>query len=156
MPNNARTIVFANSQTITSDTEVICNVPEWATAAHGFISVGTVTGTSPTLDIEIYKGIRTPTTSDTVGRGAADGAYANYTWLPYAKSVQFTTGSRITQFAVVGSSEFEFPAIAASLALPSAGTINGGPIGSVWKVVFNVGGTNPSFGSVKMAVEFIP
>lgn len=156
MPHPSRTIVFANGSNLTSTQTVICNVPEWATAYQGFISVGTVSGTSPTLDIKIEKGVRTPTTSDTVGLDAADGVYANYTWLPYAAFTQVTASTKITQFAVVGSGELEPTTWAASLAQPTAHTINAGPIGSVWKVTFTIAGTSPSFGAVKMAVTFLP
>lgn len=156
MPHNSRTIVFANSETMTSTVTRYFNLPEYATAFDGYVKVGTVSGTSPTLDIKIDKMIRTATTSDTVGRDAIGGTpAAGYTYLPYIQLRQMTTTNHIQQINVVGSGTNN-PAVATSLAAATAGTPNSGPIGTFWRVVFTVAGTNPSFGSVEMVINFLP
>jgi hypothetical protein len=156
MPIPSRTIVIANANTITANLDVTTNVPEWATAFHGFCSVGTVSGTTPTLDIEIYNMVRTPLSTDSRSLSASDDTLANLTALPFGKLKQMTTTNWIQQFSCVGGGNFITASPSTSLALPTAGTFNNGPIGAFWKVTFRVGGTNPSFGTVKMVVQFIP
>jgi hypothetical protein len=157
MPHPSRTIVIANSLTLTAtpSTPTYINLPEAYTAFDGFVKAGTVSGTSPTLDITIDKGIRTPTSSDTVGRDAIGGDYSTYTWLPFIKLRQMTATNHIQQVNLVGGGSNN-PAVATSLAAATAGTPNSGPVGSVWRVTFTVAGTNPSFGSLIMAINFIP
>lgn len=151
MPITNRTVVFADDQTITSDISVICPIPEWATAFVGFCSIGGGTGTSPTLNVEIYQIVRTPVAADTPGLEATDNIYANHTALGYGQLTQFTTPAATRIFGAVGGGNYE-----AASGLPAAGTWRNGPIGAVWKVTFNVGGTNPSYTNVKMSVQFAP
>jgi hypothetical protein len=132
------------------------NLPEAYTAFDGYVKVGTVSGTSPTLDITIDKMIRSATTSDTVGKDALGGDYATaYTFLPFIKLRQMTTTNHIQQINLVGGGNNN-PAVATSLAAATAGTPNNGPVGSMWRVTFTIAGTNPSFGSVEMVINFIP
>lgn len=156
MPHASRTIVFANKETMTTTITRYFNVVEWATAFDGYVKVGTVTGTSPTMDITIDKMIRSATTTDVVGSDAIGGSVsAGYTYLPYIKLRQMTTTNHIQQINVVGSGTNN-PAVATSLAAATIGTPNSGPIGSQWRVVFTIAGTNPSFGSTEMVINFIP
>ena len=150
MPHGSRFITVMKPTTIAADTSVILNVPDGATAFHGYCTSGAATGTSPTLNVEIYHLVPTAVAADTNGLDSTDHAYANMTAIGYGQLTQFT-GAATLIFAAVGSGNYEETA-----ALPTAGSFRNGPIESIWKVTFNVGGTNPSFAGVSMVVAFNP
>jgi hypothetical protein len=156
MPYPSKTIVLQNGTLAATPSDVFVNVPEQYTGFIGYVQVGTVTGTSPTLDVKIYQGVKLPATADTAGLAVTSSTdYANnYVWVPYCQLKQITTTNQKTIFGASETGQYN-AAVATTLAFPTAGTFQNGPIGSVWKVSFVVAGTNPSFGSVKSCVQFL-
>lgn len=108
------------------------------TAMVALVKVGTVSGTSPTLDVYIQNGIR-----------IADGTYV---WTDYVACTQMTTSDTETWVRLVGSGEEMHAASAAAL---TAGQMRNGPIPGVLRAHLVVGGTNPSI-PVEVALELIP
>src|SRR5512146_1044993 len=125
MPHPSRDIVICNAAAITTDTAYYINVPMWATGFIGYCTTASSSGTSPTLNVEISQGVKTATTSDTIGRDAiaAIDYTSNYTWVGYGQLTQITgNGTRI--FGAVCSGNYE-----AASGLPNAGSWRNGPIG---------------------------
>lgn len=146
----SKTVCVLKPTTLTSTPDpVYIQVPEQATGFIGFATVGTVSGTSPTLDIKIEQLVRTPGSSDKNGTPCLDGSYTTSTAIGYGLLTQITTSSSKRQFSSDAVGQYE-----AAMGNPSAGSFRVGAIGSIWKVTFTVGGTSPSFADVTMAVLF--
>ncbi len=115
---------------------LLVTIPGRFTAAKIRLSVSAASGTSETLDVLIQDGMRD------IQTGALEGTdvTGSYVWDDFAAFTQVTgTGSRYIR--VVGGGNIEHAASDSALA---AGVRNG-PIGDVWRVDWNIGGTNPSF-----------
>ena len=151
MSRPANTIVLlpsANRTTNFTGSEVI-NI-EGYTAARIFLDIGgTVSGTSPTLDVYIQNGIRQHGSATSAG----DKAVGALKWNDFAHFTQATTSSTSFFIGVVGGGNF---ANASQDAALGAATIRNGPLGSYWRVKGAVGGTNPVFSSVSVVAELIP
>jgi hypothetical protein len=127
-------------------------IPEMFTSFIARLSCGTVTGTTPTLDVYIQQGIRDAASADTAGLDVS-GTAANYIWDDYAHFAQVTSSNTVRFIRSVGGGNVESAAKDATLA---AATIENGPIGAIWRVKVVVAGTNPSFAAVKVLTQFIP
>lgn len=153
MPNPSRTILAFPSQTLTTTTTGSKMVIiESYTSFIARLTCGTVTGTSPTLNVIIQQGMRVDKAGDLDGQNVT-GADANIVWNDYASFTQIVTSNADIWMNVVGSGTVVGAAKSGSL---SAGTIANGPIGSLWRVDAVVGGTSPSFAAVKLIVQFVP
>lgn len=153
MPQTSRVVVLADAQTITADISVIVNVPEMATAFAGYCKSAGATGTSPTMNVEFYQLVPTAVAADTPGLKPSTlvGDYSSFTAIGFGQLAQFTATAATRIFGVVGGGNYE-----AAAGLPAVSTWRSGPIGSLWRVTFNVGGTNPSFTGVECVIRFNP
>lgn len=137
---NARYVTL-HSGTITSDTTTATvNVGNGYTAARALLKVGTVTGTSPTLNTYIQGAFR-----------LADGTDSWYDWISLTQLD--TTDNVRVMASVAGSGEEIITVTDGTLA---AGQVVNGPIPSKIRAKLIKGGTNPSFGSVELGIELIP
>jgi len=143
-------ICVMNKATLTSTTTVTFPVPLGATSFIGYVECGTVTGTSPTLDIQISQNLRKPVTTDTKGLMCSDGTLTNNILVGYGALTQITSSTTKLIFAAQATGQY----VVAS-GFPSAGTFRVGPVGDRWTVSFTIGGTSPSFADVIMVVQFL-
>ena len=153
MPHPVRTIAMTGAAaTVTSDTTYAhIVVPEWASGAIVRVEVGTVTGTSPTLNVYIQAGQRDLGT-ETIGQDLQDPDTFNF--FDVISFTQITASSTVRIASVLGSGEEEFASTAGTL---TAGQIRNGPInGLPWRVFADVGGTNPSFAAFQVVATFVP
>lgn len=148
----ARTIVLLPSRTITTTGtgDAVINL-EGYTAAIIRLTVPTPTGTSPTLNFRIQQGI----TDDNAAVNAGDQppAEASITWDDFAAFAQATTSQVTRYIRIVGGGNAESASSSGALA---AGTIRNGPLGSLWRAQWTIGGTNPSYAGVDCVVQLIP
>ena len=126
-----------------------------------YLSTAAPTGTSPTLDIYIQQGFRAIGSSDINNRDVV--ATQPTIWDDYLHFPQVTTVAT-TQVAVarilaeIGTSASNSPTAAitaASSGALSGTTVNAGPFGMWWRVLWKVGGTSPSFTTVSIVGQFV-
>lgn len=132
-----RTIVLLSSAVRTASGQGnLVTIPGRFTAAKIRVRVSAASGTSETLDVLIQDGMRDIETGNLEGTDVG----GSYVWDDFAAFTQMTaTGNRYIR--VVGGGNVEHAASDSAL---SAGVRNG-PIGDVWRVDWNIAGTNPSF-----------
>lgn len=153
MPNPSRTIIAFPSQTLTTTIQGSKMVIiESYTSFIARLTCGTVTGTSPTLNVIIQQGMRVDKAGDLDG-GNATGTDANIVWNDFAAFTQATSSNADIWMNVVGGGTAVGPAKSGTL---TAGSILNGPIGALWRINAVVAGTSPSFAAVKVIVQFIP
>jgi len=140
------TNMVASSTVTTNATSANIAIP-LSQSYRFFVSINTVTGTSPTLIVTIatsfdggttYQDILTSTTLSTTGQGC------DITFKPYLGSGDTATaqGSSLDSILTIN---------------PTAGTVSNGPIDPAhMKVKYVVGGTSPSFTAVTVAVICSP
>lgn len=147
----ARTIVLLPSATLTTTGtgSAVIDI-EGYTAFIARLTSTTVTGTTPTLNMRIQQGVPDDNAATTAGEQPPAGA--SITWNDYAAFTQQTAAAVHYIRAVAGGSV----AGAASAGALAAGTISNGPLGSVWRVQYTIGGTNPSFAGTDVVVQLIP
>lgn len=92
-----------------------------------YLTVGTVTGTSPTLNVYLQK-----LSPD------------NTTWQDIASCTQITSSTQKQSFTPISSSQVPFAPTDASL---TQTTMKLAAMGGIWRVKYVIGGTNPSFAS---------
>lgn len=129
LPNAARTTTNTGSAVIKIEDFTSCIL---------MLDVSTTpSGTSPTLNVRIQQGVLDDGAAANVGDKSAGSAV----WDDFAAFAQVTaSGKRFIR--IVGGGNAESAASAGALA---AGTIRNGPLGSLWRVQWTVGGTNPNF-----------
>ena len=148
MPQPAKyvTLLPTATRTTSGTGDEVVNIESF-TACRVRLRVSTMTGTSPTLNFYVQRGIRTTVgaaVGDSVERGTIE-------WDDFISFTQVTTNS--TRYAhVVGGGNAENALSAKAL---TAGSVRNGPIGSVLRVAWTVGGTNPSL-SFDSILELIP
>ena len=150
MPAPARTVILLPAATRTTTgtgSTIICI--EGYTAARIRLTNTTVTGTSPTLNMRIQQGIATDQGSATAG----DLATGATSWDDFLSFTQSTTTDTTRIIRIVGGGNDDNAASANALA---ANTRRNGPLGSLWRVAWTIGGTNPSFQGVGVIAELIP
>lgn len=148
----ARTILLYNG-TITESGAGI-SVPlggSQYTAVIFRLKVGTVTGTTPTLDVFIQDGMRIVPAGATVGRDVEGDSPTDYEFADYGAFLQVSAAGA-SRISTVGGGEEVFVETDATL---TAGQVRNGPIGNVVRVKFAAGGTNPSF-PVSVIAQFTP
>lgn len=146
----ARTVILLPSatRTTTGTGSSIINI-EGYTAARIRCTCTTMTGTSPTLNMRIQQGIATDQGSTTAG----DQATGATSWDDFLSFTQFTTSDTTRYIRIVGGSNDDAAGSANALA---ANTRRNGPLGSIWRVAWVVGGTNPSIAGISVVAELIP
>lgn len=148
MPQPAKyiTLLTTATRTTTGTGNEIVNIENF-TACRVRLRVGSTSGTSPTLNMYVQHGIRTTV-------GAADGdpvERGTIEWDDFISFTQVTTNStRYAQIVAGGNAEAALSAKALT-----AGTVRNGPLGSVWRVAWTSGGTNPSM-NFDVIAELIP
>ena len=147
----ASTVVLLPSSTLTTTGtgSAVISV-EGYTAAIIRLTSTTVTGTSPTLNMRIQQGVRDDNAATVAGEQPLAGA--SITWNDYAAFTQQTTAASHYIRVVAGGNV----AGAASAGALAAGSISNGPLGSLWRVQYTIGGTNPSFAGVDVVAQLIP
>lgn len=127
------------------------------------LSTGTPTGTSPTLDVYIQQGFTAAGSADTMA-GLIIQNTANPTlWDDYAHFAQVTsTAASQSQYmrilAEIGTSAANSPTAVISNAQSgalAASTVQPGPFGMFWRILWKVGGTSPSFPTVGITAQFV-
>jgi hypothetical protein len=91
--------------------------------------------------------------------GNVTGTDANIAWNDYAAFTQITSSTQDIWMNVTGGGGTAGAVAlvgAAKNGTLSAGTIIGGPIGALWRINAVIGGTSPSFATVRVIVQFIP
>lgn len=151
MPLPTRTISLTGAPVaITATTDyAYCPVPDGAVGVVVRAAVGTVSGTSPTLNVYIQHGFRAPSSADTIGQSLNTNAYTDDDFM----SLTQITASNTAIFGRVLASGEEIHA-AADRAL-AAGQIRNGPLPCRLRVSAVVGGVNPSFGNFNVTAEFV-
>ena len=141
MPNPSRTVVLLPSaaRTTTGTGSAVVNI-EGYTSAIIRLEVTTATGTSPTWNVRIQQGILVENGATNIGETPPAGASIN--WDDFASFAQVTATGNTRFLRITGGSNVEAAASANALA---AATVRNGPLGSLWRVVWTIGGTNPNF-----------
>lgn len=156
MPYPNRTIVAFPLQTVNSSGSPFTSskiIPvENYTSFIARLSVGTASGTSPTLDVYIQQGMRPAVATDTATQDA-QGADANIIWDDYAHFAQVTASSQVKWLRAVGGGNVSSVAQDGAL---GAGTVQNGPLGSIWRIKLVVAGTNPAFLTTQVLIQFVP
>lgn len=159
-----REVTLVPSQTISANgNSAIILQPNVYAAAILNLVTGVPTGTSPTLDVYIQQAFTALAAGDTVG-----GLDTTNTALPtifddYAHFTQVTgTATTQNQFMRIltgtGTSASNAPTasvLAASSGALAAATVNPGPLGMFWRILWKVGGTSPSFPTVTLTCQFL-
>lgn len=147
---NSREIVLLGTTTITTSGTIAgtCVLPQGYTAAILHLNCVTVSGTSPTLNVYIQHAFSTVAATDVIG-SAPTGADKYQDLISFT---QCTTTGNVAVALVVGGGNI---AVMQQDATLTAATVNNGPIGSLWRIKYTVGGTSPSF-AITMAAQFIP
>lgn len=107
------------------------------------------TGTTPTLNVYIQKGMSTAAASDASG-AVATGAIE---WQDLIAFAQATTSAGTQYAEVVEAGNVVQASKDASL---TAGSVANGPLGTWWRVKYVIAGTNPSYATVTVTAELIP
>lgn len=104
------------------------------TMADVFLTVGTVSGTTPTLNMYLQK-------------LSPDGA----TWQDIASCTQVTSSTQKQSFTPISASQVPFAPTDATL---TQTTMKLAAMGSTWRLKWVIGGTSPSFGAVAVWGNF--
>lgn len=144
----SRTVVLVTSTArTTSDNGKDLVLVEGFTAVRVRLDVTAASGTSPTLNVYVQQGIRTPLAAD-LELEEATGS------IEYDDYISFTqaTGVSTRYGPSVGGGADEHAQRDGTL---TPGTIVLGALGTRWRVKWIVGGTNPSF-TFSVVAELIP
>lgn len=115
------------------------NATEVAWAADIIMVVSAASGTSPTLIVALQKGYYAPATGDTTIGSKTTGTL---TWIDqWAFTSVAAAGTRQLSIGVSGST-FEGAVTTNSIA---SNTQHAGPLGDLFRIAWQIGGTNPSF-----------
>lgn len=132
-----RTIVLLPSAArTTSGQGLLVTIPGRFTAAKIRLRVSAASGTSETLDVFIQDGMRDIEAGDLEGTDVG----GSYVWDDFAAFDQMTAAGN-DYIRVVGGGNVVHAGSDSALATG----VRNGPIGDVWRVDWNIGGTNPSF-----------
>lgn len=165
MAKSPQQILILPSQTISANGNLnsVIIVPQdyWGCILN--LTTGTPTGTSPTLDVYIQQGFTAPVATDTVAGLQLTSTALPTLWDDYAHFAQVTgTAASQNQFmriiAEIGTSAANSPTAVISNAQSgalSASTVQPGPLGMFWRVLWKVGGTSPVFPTVILTAQFV-
>lgn len=163
MGKPASEIVLIHPQTITANgnTGTII-IPQSYWGAILYLNVGTVTGTSPNLNIWIQQGFRAPSASADTTDGAYLATVATPTlWDDYAAFANPITATGVSVMRIIGeigTSAANSPTasvLAAQAGAQTASTVKAGPLGMWWRVLWTVAGTTPSYAGVYLTAQFL-
>jgi len=107
------------------------------TSARIWLNVTAASGTSETLNVLIQDGMR----DIQAGAVEGDATAGAYVWDDYGAFDQMTAVGT-DYIRTVGGGNVVHTGSDSAL---TAGTVRNGPIGDVWRVDWNIAGTNPSF-----------
>lgn len=155
MPHPSKTIVLLPSTTATATATAAghVNLPDQFTGFIAKLTVSAASGT-PTLNVRIQRGIRDIVLADdTVIGDTTTGAIttAGIIWDDYAAFTQ-ATATGTWYISVVGSGEEVYVASDGALA---AGQVRNGPIGTLWRIQYTIGGGTPSL-TFSVIAQLIP
>jgi hypothetical protein len=159
MPQATREIVLLPLTSLTaSSTSSDFVIPDQFDGLIFKQTVGTVTGTSPTLNMYVQEKLGTPAAADTF-MGAPTGT-ATYSDFVSFKQVTATGTAVIRWYVspVVGSANaltLTTASYAPTDATQTADTVRLGPIGRIWRVKWVIAGTSPVF-PTSLVVQLIP
>jgi hypothetical protein len=139
-PNAARTATGNTNEII---------IPSRFTACIMRADFAAGTGTSPTLNLFVQRGIKDIGNATAVGE-ITDGSYV---WNDFVAFLQ-VTGSTSEQWTEIVGGGNLVPTAVSDGAL-AAGSVRNGPIGGVWRVKWVIAGTNPSF-AFDVVAQLIP
>ena len=133
-----RTVVLLpNAARTASGQGNLITIPGRFTAAKIRLRVSAASGTSPTLNVFIQDGMRDIETGDIEGTDVG----GSYVWDDFAAFTQMTAAGN-NYIRVVGGGNVVHAGSDSAL---SAASVRNGPIGDVWRIDWNIAGTNPSF-----------
>lgn len=142
MPNAPFWKTLLASSTVTADaTGATFTLPYPCSGFTALVKVGTVSGTSPTLNVYLQEGMR--------------GSDGTFTWTDYASFKQLSTSTTEAWLHKEGSAGTEESHNASDGAL-TAEAIREGPLPNYWRYKIDVGGTSPSFATCEITMRFQP
>jgi len=146
---NSREIVLLQPTTATaSGNGVDINIPMGYLGAMIALNVTAASGTSPTLNVFVQNKFTLAAVTDLNGQfPLGTGTYDDLA----AFAQMTTTGTRVFRI-LQGFGSTENALTQAALTAASART---GPIGDLWRVAYNIGGTSPSF-TFSVTAKLIP
>ena len=161
-PTEEICLLTARTITANGNNSGFCIVPQDYWGCILYLAVGTPTGTSPTLDVYIQQGITANVSTDSDGLPATSTANPSI-WDDYAHFAQVTsTAASQTQvmriLSEIGTSAANSPTAVVTNAQSgalAASTVQAGPFGMFWRVLWKVGGTSPSFPTVSLMAQFV-
>jgi hypothetical protein len=163
MAQQTREVVLIASQTISANGNgpIILQPNGYAGVILNLIT-GTPTGTSPTLDVYIQQAFTAVISTDTSALDTTNTAIPTI-FDDYAHFAQVTgTASTQNQFMRIlngtGTSAANAPTanvLVASSGALAASTVNPGPLGMFWRILWKVSGTSPSFPTVTLSAQFL-
>jgi hypothetical protein len=161
--------VTAREVCILSQTTIIANgngpiilMPAFYGGAILYLTAGIPTGTSPTLDVYIQQGFTAQIAGDTSSLDLTSTAvpsiwddYAHFAQIGFSASAQ----SQVMRInAGQGTSAANAPTAsitAAQSGAIAASTVQEGPLGMFWRVLWKVGGTSPSWPTLTITGQFL-
>lgn len=155
-PSRETALVAATTITANGNTGIL-TIPDKYLSCVLYATTTAASGTSPTLDVYIQECFTAQVSGDTTGVDLTSSAIPTI-FDDYAHFAQFTgnASQKMRIYAGTGTSASNAPtaivASAQSGAL-AASTVQPGPIGMFWRVLWKVGGTSPSF-SLTVTAQF--
>lgn len=122
-------------------------VPDGYTRARFLLDVTAASGTTPTLNVYVQNEIKPPVAADLIVDAPTGTAF-------YNDFISFTQATAPARWFASVVETSNFAAVAQDAAL-TAGTVRSGPLGSNWRVKWDLGGTSPSF-TFSVSVELWP
>ena len=159
-PNREVCVLAATAITANGNGAVI-TMPAQYNACILYLTATTPTGTSPTLDVYIQQGFTAQISGDTSSLDLINPAlptiwddYAHFAQLAYNAASQ----SQVMRIqAGQGTGAANAPTAAVTVAQSgalAASTVQVGPLGMFWRVLWKVGGTSPSW-SITITGQFL-
>ncbi len=150
-PSNTVVLLPSSTLTTTGTGSAVINVEGYTACILRATLTNNSTGTSPTLNIRIQQGVHDDNAA--VNAGDKPPAGSTIIWNDYAAFAQITTTAVANYLNIVAGGNVSAAASNGALA---AGSVRNGPLGSLWRVQYTIGGTNPSFATVDVVAQLIP
>lgn len=160
---NRETCLLAGTTVINANSNgSVITMPAQYNACILYLTAAIPTGTSPTLDIYIQQGFTAQIASDASSLDLTNPALPTI-WDDYAHFAQVTYGAA-AQSQVMriqcgqGTSAANAPTasvLGAQSGALAASTVNPGPLGMFWRVLWKVGGTSPAWTGTTLTAQFL-
>jgi hypothetical protein len=138
-------VILPSTTAAASSTGSELNIVEPFTSAIIWLDITAASGTSPTLNVRIQEVINRAASTDTVlSMPSSTKLYDDFAAFAQATG----TGQQVMR--IVGGGNTVNTISSGALA---ASTIRNGPIGSIWRVQYTIGGTNPSYPNLYMIAQ---